>query len=186
MFRIKSANFHSQGVTEIWTGIKKENGLWQANGKVVNNFQANWAPGEPRNLIGADCAFISKTAGYTMKTENCKTPKKFMCMALTPNCPPGYTWQPSFGQGRTCFKVTGPHTNEFNTANKLCLKDKTRLSTPRNLNDTKAIEKWLKAAQFPPGNKDYTLGILKDVTENKYLLLDRCFINFTQRKLYAD
>lgn len=164
-------------MTEIWTGVKRENGIWQSNGKILNGFQSFWATGEPRNATGSDCAFISKLAGYKMKTENCKTPKKFICMALSPNCPAGYTWQASFGQGRTCLKTVGPNKNEFNTANKMCLKDKTRLVVPRSPNDTLAIGKWLKATEFTKGkaNLDYYLGAIKD--NNKYILVDR-YISF--------
>ena len=70
-------------------------------------FLAEWAPGEPRDMPNVNCAYLSKTDGYKMKTDMCTIPRKYICMALSPNCPPGYQWISLFGEGRSCFKATG-------------------------------------------------------------------------------
>lgn len=149
----------------------------------LNAFKATWAPGEPKNSVGFECAYLSRLANYQMKAEGCKTPKKYFCMALKPNCPEGYAWLPAYGQGRSCFKIVGPDSKEFNVANKLCLKDKTRLATPMSLSDQTVLSTWIPVSgslsdsgqpYASVGSAYFFLGIIQTKTSSqKYLLVDR-------------
>ena len=115
-----------------------------------------WAPGEPRDIPNVNCAYLKKSEGYKMVTDMCQIPRKFICMALSPNCPAGYQWVAKFGNGRSCFKLTPSlmdatsNKRDMNTASKLCLKEKTRLATPYTVDDTEAlIEHYKKDAYVP-------------------------------------
>jgi hypothetical protein len=143
----------------MWTAVKKNSdGTWNIKGTPLTQFQSEWADNEPQDAVGADCASIIKDVGYKLKTANCLEPKKFFCMALAPNCPNGYTWVPSFGKGRSCFKVGGlvkaykPDDNsnmisEITIGEKMCLNDNTRLFTPESDEDVTALIAWA----FKPG-----------------------------------
>ena len=139
-------------------------------GKPWNQFMIEWAPGEPRDIPNVNCAYLKKSEGYKMVTDMCQIPRKFICMALSPNCPAGYQWVAKFGNGRSCFKLT-PQLNDatsnqrdMNTANKLCLNDKTRLATPYTVADGEAlIEHYKKDAYLPIPNVGFQMitGALK-------------------------
>jgi hypothetical protein len=152
--------------------VKKDGeGVWSSKGQVFDVFQSDWDIDEPKVAAGADCAFISKSADYKMKTENCQAPKQYLCMGLSPNCPQGYSWLPSYGGGRTCLKIVGPikdstdsYITEFNVGNKMCLKDKTRLVAPDTDDDVTILSTWsLKDGVKPDVMPDFALftGIKK-------------------------
>ncbi len=130
---------------------KDSSGVWKSKGQTITRFSSDWADNEPTDAPGADCAYISASAGYKMKAENCLTPKKFFCMALKPNCPDGYTWIPAFGKGLSCFRQT-PLVGEFahsnptskistsiNIGDKMCLKDGVRLAVPQSIEETTTL-----------------------------------------------
>ena len=188
----------------MWTGIKKDgSGEWKVKGSKVTKFFADWAPGEPRDLPNVDCAYLSKSAGYKLETDTCKIPRQFICMALSPNCPPGYKWIPQFGQGRSCFKRTARISSdmingdggrrEINVPNKVCLRDKTRLATPSDQASSEALRDAYTSNVLdknnPSGSSDThaMLGLIKitklDGSEAA-VLVDRfvniCTSNFCQ------
>ena len=173
----------TQGIDELWIDVQKQNGIWKSKGLAFNAFKAAWAPGEPKSSDGFECAYISRLADYKMKADFCKTPKKYICMAVKPNCPEGYTWLPAYGQGRSCFKIVGSDNGEFNVANKLCLKDKTRLATPMSSNDTGVLSTWIPlSGSLSDSGQPYTsvqtsyfsLGIFRTkIAAQTYHFVDR-------------
>ena len=60
-----------------------------------NSFNTNWGKDEPNEAVGSDCAYLSKKAGYKMKTDNCKASKPFLCTPIIPLCPDGFEHVPS-------------------------------------------------------------------------------------------
>ena len=60
----------------------------------ANSFNTNWETDEPADAVGSDCAYLAKTSGYKMKTDNCKASKPFLCTPITPICPDGYEHVP--------------------------------------------------------------------------------------------
>ena len=74
-----------------------------------------------------------------------------MCTAITPNCPPGYTWLAAAGS--SCFKITAqkgipvplstPITVDAEpTMNKMCAQDGTRLAAMKSDEQENAILGW--------------------------------------------
>lgn len=176
--------FFVKGIGDLWIGVKRDKDEWYSGGKVFDSFKSNWLTGEPKNSTGADCAYLSKIHDYKMRTEGCKTPKRFLCMAQAPNCPDGYIWQPSYGAGKSCFRIRGPVNFEFNTANKICMKDNTRLATLQSLEDQDSVTNWLISTEntkdvFTTGvRKDLFLGVFRYAVDSDYLQVDRYSVFF--------
>ncbi len=143
----------------MWVNVKKDNqGQWRSRGTLLTAFETDWAEGEPKDAAGADCAIISRSAGYKMKAENCLSPYKFFCMAQAPNCPLGFTWVPAYGKGSSCFKFTpmpwvlDPNSNtliaEYMLADKMCLKEGFRMAAPQTKDDMDALTAWTDDSPF--------------------------------------
>ena len=114
---------------------------------ISDPFNTEWAPDEPMNTPGSDCAYVSKLAGFKVLTDSCLASKPFFCMALAPNCPEDFEHIPQYKDGLSCLKnlelseVTHPTTSEFSFmhANKKCQDLNTRMLHPANGNDTDFI-----------------------------------------------
>jgi len=57
-----------QNVDNLWLGISKDSsGVWRTrSGAVVDDFMADWAPGEPATSQGSNCAAITQSTGWDL------------------------------------------------------------------------------------------------------------------------
>ncbi len=143
------------GMTDLWVDVERTANGWYSKGKLLTEFESDWAEGEPSNDQSdqLQCAVVSASVGYKMKSVSCMEEYPSYCMAIRPNCPQGYTWLALFGNGTSCFKITSPtleaniyNENDTRTevtiAEHYCLKDKTRLAVPTDLDQRNALKSW--------------------------------------------
>ena len=90
---------------------------------------------------------------FKWKAGNCNLGKPYFCTAITPNCPPGYTWLAAAGS--SCFKITDQkgipitaasgssiNVDAEPTANKMCAQEGTRLASIKSEAEKNAILEW--------------------------------------------
>lgn len=139
-----------------------------AGSALVTEFEADWAPGEPKDAPGSDCVYADRSLGFKWKTGICLNGKPFFCAAKAPSCPPGYTWIPSFGP--SCFKKSVPLTtsimDQYGHGKKVyeqqaigfCETDGYRHATVYTTNERDALANWLGAGV--PSNDVSKLNII--------------------------
>ena len=146
--------FIFQSIDELWVSIKKDSkGIWKIDGKELTEFHAHWGIDEPIDTPGADCASFSKSKDYKLKASACFEQKHFLCMAMPPDCPHGYTWIPLYGKGKSCFKIKGPiieaidssdSYSDLTIADFWCQKENTRPFVPETVEDSDALSAWIQ------------------------------------------
>ena len=88
---------------------------------------------------------------FKWKAGNCNLGKPYFCTAITPNCPPGYTWLAAAGS--SCYKITNQKgipiplstpiiVDAEPTMNKMCAQDGTRLAVSKSPEEQSAIFEW--------------------------------------------
>ena len=116
---------------------------------------------------------MKKTNQYKLVAVSCNEFNDYLCMAVKPNCPEGYTWVPEVGSGKSCFRIHGPVIDpnpsnpsdghyDVTIADELCARDKTRLWTPQSYDEVQAMYTWTqKPGVYPPISSSvyYLLGI---------------------------
>ena len=131
---------------------KNSDGNW-INGRVpANSFNTNWETDEPSNSLGADCAYVTKSASYKMKTDSCTATKPFLCTPIIPNCPDGFDHVAGYKQGLSCLKIIKPQDFKpddarmseisINIANQMCSDLKSRVAAPVTIEDYTALKEW--------------------------------------------
>ena len=159
-------SFKFQEVTEIWTKITKDtDGLWWSGSEPFSRFAVEWGSDEPIDANGANCAVFSKTKGFKLRAVNCMEPKSFLCSPKAPNCPKGFTWVPSVGLGRSCYKIspkmlaaeedaTGTAlTNplyDVTLADKYCMDLESRLFVPETPDEFTQLYDWASKPEITP------------------------------------
>ena len=144
----------------MWTSLKKVDGNWTANGKLITEFNVQWGENEPLDTPGADCAAFSKSKEYKLKASACFEQKHYLCMALSPDCPDEYTWLSLYGKGKSCFKVQEPIIEEMlstlnsyadvTIADYWCEKEYTRPFVPYTIADVEALRDWTSKPEVYP------------------------------------
>ena len=154
-----------KNVDEVWTSITRDDsGHWKSDGKLVTDFEVEWGENEPDNTGSKNCAAFSKAKDYKVTAVNCFDQKHYLCMAVSPKCPMGFTWLPLYGKGKSCFKVVGPITEKIDDlatqtysdvtiADMMCHKENARIFVPENLTDLIALKDWI----LEPGVVDSTM-----------------------------
>ena len=162
--KIQVLFFKFQGVTEIWTKITKDSdGQWRSGSDPFSRFAIEWGTDEPIDANGANCAVFSKTKGFKLRAVNCMEPKSFLCMAKAPNCPKGFTWVPSVGLGRSCYKIspkllaadkdssgTAKNLYDVTLADKYCMDKESRLYVPETPDEVKQLFDWVSKPEVKP------------------------------------
>ena len=172
--KIIHSYLEEEGIDGLWTAVKRDiDGEWRANGLKVSPFEVQWAENEPQNGPGLDCTAMKKSNQYKLVAVSCNEFNDYLCMAVKPNCPEGYTWVPEIGQGKSCFRIHGPIFDpnpaspndgqwDVTTADELCARDKTRLWTPESSEEIAGMYTWTqKPDVHPPISTSiyYLLGI---------------------------
>ena len=162
--------FTLQNIEEVWTSVvKNANGKWEANGEEISHFNVQWGENEPVNTPGANCAFLSKSKDYKLQAGGCFGQKHAFCMSLPPKCPPGFTWVPAYGRGKSCFRITnieefhysGSSHRDITKADLKCSKLNSRIVVPESTEDVLGLLNWLSNSNtFPSSYNEFMTGIL--------------------------
>ena len=97
-----------------------------------------------------DCVIADSTnSSFNQKTVSCSSQASYLCEAWRPPCPDGYTWVPRSGNA-SCFRVRSGgyqsaslYWHSITTAEKICMEDGTRLSSPDQDSQYTAVRNWL-------------------------------------------
>ena len=96
-----------------------------------------------------DCIVADSTNSFKPITVPCSSQASYLCEAWSPPCPDGYTWIARAGNA-SCFKINSGgykaasfYWQSITTAEKLCMEDGTRLSSPDTLPGYSAVRNWL-------------------------------------------
>ena len=111
--------------------------------------QTDWATGgrDPSK----DCVVADPGNGFMWMSVPCTSKAAYLCEAVAPDCPEGFTWVPGSGPGSgSCFQINSGaemlnsmYYNSLATAETLCMEAGTRLAAPDTLNHLSKITDWL-------------------------------------------